>query len=104
MHWSELIGYIAATLTTCSFVPQALLTYKTRDTSGVSLGMYSVFTLGVALWLGYGLALGAWPVVMANTITLLLALSILGMKLRYGRAATGQAKPLALPDAGPDQS
>ena len=83
MIWQDLLGYVAASLTTCSFVPQAWLTFRTRDVRGISLGMYSVFTLGVALWLAYGLALGAWPVVMANAITLGLALSILAMKLRY---------------------
>lgn len=85
MHWNDLIGYCAASLTTISFVPQAWLTFRTRDTSGISLGMYSVLTLGVALWLTYGLVLQAWPVVVANAITLVLALSILAMKLIYGR-------------------
>ena len=85
MSWPELIGYAAAVLTTCSFAPQAWLTYKTRDVSGVSLGMYSAFTFGVALWLVYGWSLGAWPIVAANSITLALSLAILGMKLRYGR-------------------
>ena len=56
MQLHELIGYLAACLTTCSFVPQALHTFRTRDVSGISLGMYSVFTVGVALWLAYGLA------------------------------------------------
>jgi MtN3 and saliva related transmembrane protein len=79
----EWFGYLAAILTTCSFVPQAWLTFRTRDVSGISLGMYSVFTSGVALWLVYGLLLGAWPIVVANTITLALALAILAMKLRY---------------------
>jgi MtN3 and saliva related transmembrane protein len=83
MQLSDLIGYAAATLTTCSFVPQAWLTFKTRNVSGISLGMYSVFTLGVALWLAYGLLAGAWPVVAANAITLVLAMSILVMKLRF---------------------
>jgi MtN3 and saliva related transmembrane protein len=84
MPLHELIGYLAATLTTCSFVPQALHTFRTRDVSGISLGMYSVFTAGVALWLVYGLALAAWPIVVANAITLALAGTILGMKVRYG--------------------
>ena len=84
MHNPELIGYLAAALTTCSFVPQALHTFRTRDVSGISLGMYSVFTVGIALWLLYGLALSAWPIVVANAITLLLAGTILGMKLVYG--------------------
>ena len=84
MHNQELIGYLAAALTTCSFVPQALHTFRTRDVAGISLGMYSVFTAGVALWLLYGLALSAWPIVAANAVTLALAGAILGMKLRYG--------------------
>ena len=84
MTLHDLIGYLAAALTTCSFVPQALHTFRTRDVGGISLGMYSVFTLGVALWLAYGLALGAWPIVAANAITLALAGTILGMKFIYG--------------------
>ena len=84
MHNPELIGYLAAALTTCSFVPQALHTFRTRDVAGISLGMYSVFTAGVALWLLYVLALSAWPIVVANAVTLALAGAILGMKLRYG--------------------
>lgn len=83
MQLHDLIGYLAATLTTASFVPQALQTFRTKDVSGISLGMYSVFTVGIALWLVYGLVLQAWPIVIANTITLALAASILAMKLRY---------------------
>jgi len=83
MQWTDWAGYAAATLTTVSFVPQAWLTFKTKDVSGISLGMYSVFTVGVALWLVYGLLLQAWPVVAANAVTLALASGILGMKLRY---------------------
>ncbi|MDO9016297.1 MAG: SemiSWEET transporter [Deltaproteobacteria bacterium] len=80
----ELIGYAAASLTTASLVPQARLLYRTRNTSGVSLGMYSAFTVGVALWLAYGVLLSAWPVILANVVTLALAVTILAMKLRYG--------------------
>lgn len=80
----ELIGYCAAFLTTCSFVPQAWLTWRTRDVRGISLGMYLVFTLGVALWLLYGMLMGAWPIVLANAVTLALASVILAMKVRYG--------------------
>ena len=79
------LGYAAATLTTASFVPQAWLTFRTRDVSGISLGMYSAFTLGIALWLLYGITLGAWPVIVANVITLLLASAILIMKIMVGR-------------------
>ncbi len=79
------IGYAAATLTTLSFVPQAWHTFRTRDVSGISLSMYSAFTLGVLLWLVYGVLLGAWPVIVANAITLALAACILAMKLVLGR-------------------
>ena len=79
----DIIGFIAATLTTASFVPQAWHTFKTRDVRGISLGMYSAFTAGVAAWLVYGLLMGAWPIVIANAITLALAAAILAMKLRY---------------------
>lgn len=77
------LGFVAATLTSVSFVPQAWHTFKTRDVRGISLGMYSAFTMGVACWLAYGVLLGAWPIVAANGITLMLAAAILVMKLRY---------------------
>jgi MtN3 and saliva related transmembrane protein len=80
----EIIGYVAAFLTTGSFVPQAWLTFRSRDVSGISLGMYSAFTLGVGLWLVYGLLTGAWPIVLANAVTLALASGILVMKIRFG--------------------
>ena len=83
MNLSELIGYCAAALTTASFVPQAWHTFKTRDVRGISLGMYGTFTVGVACWLAYGVLLGAWPIVIANCITLALASAILVMKLRF---------------------
>ncbi len=80
----DTIGSVAAVLTTASFVPQAWHSFKTRDVSGISLGMYSVFTVGVALWLVYGALLQSWPLIIANSITLGLAATILGMKLRFG--------------------
>ena len=83
MPLSEIVGYFAAILTTASFVPQAWHTFRTRDVRGISLGMYSAFTAGGACWLLYGVLLGAWPIVIANCITLALALAILVMKLRY---------------------
>ena len=81
----ETVGYGAALLTTGSFVPQAWHTFRTRDVSGISLGMYGVFAAGSVLWLSYGLLIGAWPIIMANGITLGLALVILLMKLRFGK-------------------
>lgn len=85
MTVQDLLGYTAAALTTGSFVPQALLTLRTRDVSGISLGMYSAMTLGVALWLAYGLASGQWPIVLANGVTLGLAAVILVTKIACGR-------------------
>jgi MtN3 and saliva related transmembrane protein len=79
------LGFLAATLTTGAFVPQAWLTFRTRDVSGISLAMYSAFTLGIVLWLAYGLMLGAWPVIVANGVTLALAAGILAMKIVIGR-------------------
>lgn len=78
---AEWTGYAAAALTTCSFVPQAVLTLRTREVSGISTGMYASFTLGVALWFVYGLSLGAWPIIVANAVTLALAATILTTKL-----------------------
>lgn len=81
MEW---IGYVAATLTTVAFVPQAIKTIRTRDTKGISLGMYVVFTIGIACWFGYGLVLNSWPMIVSNIITFVLSLTILVMKLRHG--------------------
>jgi MtN3 and saliva related transmembrane protein len=83
MQTTDLIGAIAATLTTLSFMPQVLHTLRTKDVSGISLGMYTVFTTGVALWLVYGIMLGELPIIVANAITVALASTILWMKLRY---------------------
>lgn len=85
MTLTDTLGYLAATLTTAAFVPQALLTLRTRDVSGISLGMYAVFTAGVAMWLAYGIAIGEWPIIAANAATLALAATILGLKLSIER-------------------
>ncbi len=80
----EWMGYVAATLTTAAFVPQALKTLRSRDTRGISLGMYVVFTAGLCFWLAYGIVLGSWPMILSNVVTLGLAMVILGLKLRHG--------------------
>ena len=80
----EWFGYAAAALTSGSFIPQAIMTIRTRDTRGISRGMYALFTLGVALWLAYGVAIHSWPMIIANTVTLALAGTILLLKLRFG--------------------
>ena len=77
----DLFGYPAAFLTTVAFIPQAWKSWRTRDLSGISLPMYALFTLGVALWLAYGIAIGSAPVITANGITLVLAAIVLWLKL-----------------------
>lgn len=103
-NWAEALGCIAALLTTSSFMPQALLTLRTRDVSGISLAMYSAFTAGVAMWLAYGIAIGEWPVIVANAVTLGLAATILAIKLsveRERRAAAAAAAAESLPPGAP---
>lgn len=81
MSATEILSYCAAFLTTASFLPQAILTLKTRDTSSLSLSMYSMFTIGVFLWLIYGVQKSDYAIIFANFITLLLSTSILGFKI-----------------------
>ncbi len=80
----EWLGVVAATCTTLSFVPQAAKTIRTRDTSGISLWMYLVFTVGIAFWFCYGFVLHSWPMIVSNAITFLLSATILGLKLKHG--------------------
>jgi MtN3 and saliva related transmembrane protein len=77
------LGLAAGTLTTVSFVPQVLRTWRTRSTRDISLAMFAAFSAGVALWLCYGIAIESWPIVLANSVTLCLALTILVLKLRH---------------------
>lgn len=81
----EWLGYVAATLTTLAFVPQAIKIIRSRDTRGISLAMYAVFTVGVAFWFAYGLVRESWPMIVSNLITFALAATILALKLRYER-------------------
>jgi len=85
-HQIEIIGYCAAFLTTIAFLPQAIQSWRTRDLSGISVGMYSLFTVGVGLWLIYGLIIEKWTLIVANALTFALALSILVLKLRAGKS------------------
>ena len=80
----EWLGYAAAALTSASFIPQAVMTIRSRDTRGISRGMYIIFTAGVALWLAYGIAIDSLPMILANVATLVLAGTILVLKLRLG--------------------
>jgi len=80
----DFIGYIAATLTTISFVPQVLKTWRSKHANDVSLWMYCIFTAGIVMWLIYGIWAQAWPVAAANAVTLILSGLILIMKLKWG--------------------
>ncbi|MEY4784046.1 MAG: hypothetical protein RIR41_1981 [Pseudomonadota bacterium] len=82
MNLAEIIGAVAALLTTAAFVPQAFKVLRTRETAAISLTMYALFTAGVALWLAYGIITVQWSITIANAITLALAALILGVKLR----------------------
>ena len=84
MDLTTALGLAAATLTTIAFVPQVTKIWKTKSAKDVSLGMFVVFCTGVALWLAYGIMLGELPIIVANTITLVLGLAIVAMKIRYG--------------------
>jgi MtN3 and saliva related transmembrane protein len=80
----DFAGFAGATLTTLCWVPQALKVIREKDTRALSLTTTAAFTLGVGLWLVYGLALADWPLIAANALTLALMSVILVLKLRYG--------------------
>lgn len=83
MYIADIVGYLAAFLTTLAFVPQAHHSWKTRDLSGISLPMYSFFSLGVLGWLIYGVMITSWPIIVANSVTLVLACVVLYLKLKH---------------------
>jgi MtN3 and saliva related transmembrane protein len=79
-----MVGYVAGTLATISFLPQLVKTVRRGSTKDISLGMYLLFSLGVALWLVYGIMLSAWPVIIANLVTLIFAGTLLVLKIKNG--------------------
>jgi MtN3 and saliva related transmembrane protein len=83
MNSTTIIGYMAAFSTTISFLPQAIKSIQTKDTSGISLPMYSIFTAGTLFWLIYGINIGSYQVSIANAITLIFASVILIYKIKY---------------------
>lgn len=92
----SLIGMAAAACTTISFVPQVIHILKSKDTAGISITMYSIFTFGVLLWVIYGFAIGDMPVLAANLATLILTLCVLTLTLtltrRFGADCTPKTK------------
>ena len=91
------LGYIAATMTTLSFLPQLIRVIKLRSARDISLIMFLVFTVGTVFWLLYGLLSRSAPVAIANGVTLLLSASILFLKLRFDRRATRENQPDGAP-------
>jgi MtN3 and saliva related transmembrane protein len=83
----DLIGSAAALSTTVSFIPQLMRVWRRKSASDISLTMFLLFNLGLVCWLIYGIGLGSLPIIVANIVTLTLALAILGLKLRYDRKA-----------------
>jgi MtN3 and saliva related transmembrane protein len=81
----ETIGSVAAFCTTVAFIPQLIRVWQRKSGQDISLLMFAIFSLGVFLWLVYGIGIGSIPIMVANTVTLLLALAILALKLRYDR-------------------
>ena len=83
MNEIQLLGLIAGSCTTAAFIPQVVKTWKSRSAKDLSLGMFSIFCLGVGLWLAYGLLIWDIPVIIANVVTLVLASFLLFLKLRW---------------------
>lgn len=83
MTLAEMLGLTAGTLTTISFLPQVIKTWKTRSAKDLSLVMFLLFTIGIALWLVYGILINDLPVILSNMVTLVLAATILFFKLRF---------------------
>lgn len=84
------LGFAGASLTTAAFVPQLLRVWRTRSAHDISAAMYAMFITGLLLWIVYGLWISAWPIVIANSVTALQALAILGMKLRFQRVESSR--------------
>jgi MtN3 and saliva related transmembrane protein len=93
MGLADFIGIVAAILSTASFLPQAVQVLRTRETRAISLMMYSMFATGVALWGVYGLITAQWTILIANGITLVLASTILSMKVRDVMASRKSPSP-----------
>ncbi|MGB5555956.1 MAG: SemiSWEET transporter [Flavobacteriaceae bacterium] len=83
MNYIEILGFVAATITTAGFIPQVVKIWKEKSTKDISMNMYLLLTLGLLLWLIYGIAIQSLPVILANGITLLLVLSIVVLKLKF---------------------
>ncbi len=81
---TDYVGFLAATLTSLAFAPQAIKTIRTKSTESISLGTYFLFTIGVLSWLIYGILQNDWPIILANILTFICAFTILFLKLKHG--------------------
>lgn len=81
---TDWFGSFAGFCTTIAFLPQVVKVWQTRSTRDILLGMYAILAVGIVCWLAYGWILAIWPVVIANAVTLLLVVSVIAMKLRWG--------------------
>lgn len=84
MDFINIIGFLAAAGTTIAFIPQVIRSVKTKSTKDISFAMYSLFCIGISLWIIYGIFLNSYPIILANSITLILAITVLITKLQYG--------------------
>ncbi len=84
LHWTTIIGFLAAALTTVSYFPQVAKTLRTRETKDLSLLMYVILSAGLCLWFIYGVLLNELPIIIANGITFVLSLTILALKIKHG--------------------
>jgi MtN3 and saliva related transmembrane protein len=105
--WINLVGALAAMLTTSAFFPQAVKTIRTRDTSGLSLTMYALLLSGVTLWLAYGVIIGSWPLIVSNAVVLLPQGLVMAILLRQQwrsdrpLASASRSNPVAVPLRSP---
>jgi len=82
MDTTTILGYVAGAVTTTSLVPQVMKIWKTKSARDVSLGMFLIFSIGISLWIAYGVFLHSMPIIVANTVSLLLGFIVLGLKLK----------------------
>ena len=83
MDTTTILGYVAGAVTTTSLVPQVMKIWKTKSARDVSLGMFLIFSIGISLWIAYGFFLHSMPIIVANTVSLLLGFIVLGLKLKF---------------------
>lgn len=94
METIDLLGMLAGTLTTIAFLPQVIKTWQSRSAGDISIGMLLLFSTGLVMWMAYGIAIGATPIIIANSVTLLLTFALLAMKWRFSRqTGTPEACP-----------